>query len=172
VDTGGYSEGAFLGRFTNSSISRVARLGTLLEDVKITHLDYAPLIHAPGEQAFLFLDPPYLTATKSRLYGVNGELHSNFDHGAFVGEMMKCPHKWLITYDDSIEIRENFRFALLDSWELQYGMNNFGRSYAPKGKELFISNYPPPMRLLKQMTLFEKSSPILKEISNPEKDRS
>jgi hypothetical protein len=26
-------------------------------------------------------------------------------------------------------------------WELQYGMNNYGRTFAPKGRELFIANY-------------------------------
>ena len=55
--------------------------------------------------------------------------------------MKNCLHRWLITYDDSPEIREFFSFAHIVEWQLQYGMNNYGRSYAPKGKELFIKNY-------------------------------
>lgn len=141
VDSGGYSEGAFRGRFTDSSIRRVAGLGQLLNDVKITNADYKQVIHAPGQDVFIFLDPPYLVATKSRLYGVNGTLHTGFDHDAFASEMQACNHNWLITYDDSPEIRENFAFAFQDTWELQYGMNNYKRGSAPKGKELFISNY-------------------------------
>ncbi|MBI4671288.1 MAG: DNA adenine methylase [Chloroflexi bacterium] len=158
VDSGGYSEGAFRGRFTNSSITRLVRLGTLLGDVKITNDDYTRIIEAPGQDVFIFLDPPYLTATKSRLYGVNGTLHTSFDHKDFAQQMRRCPYQWLITYDDSPEIRRDFSFASLDAWELQYGMNNYKRDFAAKGKELFITNYPFHSRRVKQLQLFEKKS--------------
>lgn len=141
VDSGGYSEGAYRGRFTDSSIRRVKELGALLNDVRITNEDYTGLVQTPGNNVFIFLDPPYLVATKSRLYGVNGELHIAFDHERFAQEMKKCKHSWLITYDDSPDIRENFEFAFQDEWELQYGMNNYKRGSAAKGKELFIANY-------------------------------
>lgn len=156
VDSGGYSEGAYRGRFTDSSIARVRQLGSLLENVKITNEDYRAVIHAPGTDVFLFLDPPYLAATKSRLYGVNGTLHTSFDHQDFAREMATCPHAWLITYDDSPEIRAGFRFAFQDEWQLQYGMNNFGRNYAPKGQELFIANYAHQPRRVQQLTLLEQ----------------
>ena len=90
---------------------------------------------------FIFLDPPYLKATKKRLYGKSGDLHLGFDHIKFAEDMKKCKHKWLITYDDSPEIRELFNFANIYEWELQYGMNNFRQGKADKGKELFICNY-------------------------------
>lgn len=141
VDSGGYSELAFRSRFTSSSIKRLLNLGPLLQDVRITNLDYRSVIHEPGGDTFIFLDPPYLAATKSRLYGKNGSLHTNFDHTEFASEMQKCPHKWLITYDDSTEIHRNFEFAYRYEWELQYGMNNYKQEKANKGKELFITNY-------------------------------
>lgn len=141
VDSGGYSEAAFRTRFTHSSIRRLLNLQPLLQDIKITHLDYKSMIHEPGEDVFLFLDPPYLAATKSRLYGKNGSLHTAFDHAEFAAEMKRCPHKWLITYDDSPEIRENFATSHIYDWELQYGMNNYKQETANKGKELFITNY-------------------------------
>jgi DNA adenine methylase len=68
-------------------------------------------------------------------------LHENFDHVEFAEEMKKCRHSWLITYDDSPEIRQNFQFASIHRWELQYGMNNYKQGKAEKGAELFISNY-------------------------------
>jgi DNA adenine methylase len=141
VDSGGYSEAAFQMRFTHSSIKRLMSLGPLLRDVKITHLDYKSVIHEPGEDVFVFLDPPYLAATKSRLYGKNGSLHTTFDHAQFAEEMKRCPHKWLITYDDSSTIRQNFAASNLHEWQLQYGMNNYKQDKANKGKELFITNY-------------------------------
>lgn len=141
VDSGGYSELAFHSRFTASSVKRLHSLGPLLQGVRITNLDYRSVIHEPGEDVFVFLDPPYLAATKSRLYGKNGSLHTNFDHAEFAAEMKKCPHQWLITYDDSREIRSNFEFANLYEWELQYGMNNYKQGKADKGRELFITSY-------------------------------
>ncbi len=145
VESGGYSRLAFLERFTASSIRRVARLGKLLEGVRITCLDYRELLHDGGKEVFTFLDPPYFKATKSKLYGRNGILHLSFDHGEFANEMKKCNHSWLITYDDSLEIRKNFDFANIYEWQLQYGMNNYKQGKAEKGSELFISNYELPI---------------------------
>lgn len=144
VESGGYSQLAFEGRFTESSIERVAKLGQLLEGIKITHLDYRELLAKGGKEVFTFLDPPYFKATKSKLYGKNGILHTGFNHDEFAKAMKKCKHSWLITYDDSPEIRENFSFAKIYEWELQYGMNNYKKDKAEKGNELFISNYDLP----------------------------
>src|SRR5512138_45647 len=57
VDSGGYSEAAYRSRFTISSISRLKLLGTLLEDVKITNLDYKDVLRQDGKDVFIFLDP-------------------------------------------------------------------------------------------------------------------
>jgi DNA adenine methylase len=144
VESGGYSQLAFESRFTESSIERVSKLSPLLEGIKITQLDYRQLLHDGGPSVFTFLDPPYFKATKSRLYGRNGILHTGFNHGEFAEEMKKCNHSWLITYDDSPEIRMNFSFANIYEWELQYGMNNYKQVKAEKGSELFIANYDLP----------------------------
>ena len=141
VDAGGYSQAAYEKRFTQSSIARLKKLRPVLAGVRITNLDYRAVLAEPGADVFIFLDPPYLSATKSKLYGRKGALHTVFDHAAFAAALKACPHKWLITYDDSSEIRSNFAFAHIYEWELQYGMNNYGRDFAPKGKELFITNY-------------------------------
>lgn len=141
VEAGGYSQQAFDGRFTVSAIERVASLGEILQGVRITNLDYRKLLTNGGKSVFTFLDPPYLKATKSRLYGKNGILHTDFSHDDFAKTMKACEHSWLITYDDSPEIRKNFNFAHIHEWELQYGMNNYKQGKAEKGKELFIYNY-------------------------------
>ncbi len=80
-----------------------------MEGIKITHLDYRELLQDGNEAVFTFLDPPYFKATKSRLYGKNGVLHTGFNHDEFAQEMKKCKHSWLITYDNSPEILEEFR---------------------------------------------------------------
>ncbi|MBI2428165.1 MAG: DNA adenine methylase [Ignavibacteriales bacterium] len=141
VDSGGYSQKAFETRFTQSSIDRLRLLPSLLNKVKITHCDYEGVVKENGENVFLFLDPPYFSATKSKLYGKNGDLHISFDHERFAEVMKDCSHRWLITYDDSPEIKKLFNFAYQYPWELQYGMNNYKKDSAEIGKELLIANY-------------------------------
>ena len=141
VEAGGFSQLAFETRFTDSSIERASKLSPLLEGIRITQLDYRQLLQDGDQYVFTFLDPPYFKATKSRLYGRNGILHTSFDHDEFAQEMKQCRHSWLITYDDSPEIRKNFSFANVYEWELQYGMNNYRQGKADKGSELFITNY-------------------------------
>lgn len=142
TEAGGYSEQAFKGRFTESSIQRLFPFAKLLENVTITNEDYQLVLEAPGEQVFIFLDPPYYSATKSALYGKNGKLHKVFDHERFANALKNAPHRWLITYDDSDYIRELFDFAHITAWDLTYGMRNVTAGSNQVGKELFISNYP------------------------------
>jgi|DewCreStandDraft_2_1066082.scaffolds.fasta_scaffold00522_18 DNA adenine methylase len=141
VAAGGYSEAAFRGRFTKSAIDRLAILPQLLEGVTITCCDYEPVVMAPGENVFLFLDPPYVTATKSRLYGRNGMLHTQFDHERFAATVKRCRHRWLVTYDDSPLVRSLWGDMHIVEWTLQYGMNNYKQGRALPGRELFIANY-------------------------------
>ena len=157
IESGGFSLESFHKRFTNSSIDRLEKLEHILtQDVKITNLDYSHLINEPGKDVFIFLDPPYVKAEKSKLYGKKGDLHIGFDHQRLAEILKQCPHNWLITYDDCPEIRENFQWANIIEWELQYGMNNYKQKKAEKGKELFISNYeikPKPEKSLPSLPL-------------------
>lgn len=141
VESGGFSQEAFQKRFTNSSIERLGKLGEILQGVRITNLDYSEVLAAEGKDVFIFLDPPYFIATRSKLYGKDGYLHTSFNHQRFAASLKQCPHQWLITYDDSPIIRQNFTLANIYEWEMQYGMNNYKQSGAAKGKELFITNY-------------------------------
>jgi len=153
VESGGFSQQAFQKRFTHSSIERLEKLENILtEDIKITNLDYSQLLNNEQNDVFIFLDPPYYSATKSRLYGKDGELHTSFEHQRFAALLQQCPQRWLITYDNSPEIRANFSSAHIYEWELQYGMNNYKQSGAAKGKELFISNYEIKHNLSKMAT--------------------
>ncbi|MCW5914919.1 MAG: DNA adenine methylase [Chitinophagaceae bacterium] len=140
--SGGFSQGAFSGRFTESSIQRLYEFAQVINgSTTITNLDYKDVVNEDGQNVFIFLDPPYYSATKSALYGKNGNLHKVFDHEKFADTMKNCKHKWLITYDDCEYIRELFSFANIIPWDLTYGMRNVTENSDQKGKELFISNY-------------------------------
>lgn len=136
---GGFSAAASLTRFTASSIERLKPMPSTLLGTKITQLDYQELIAEPGEDVFIFLDPPYFTATK--LYGHGGSLHA-FDHWKLAKLLKKTSHRFLITYDDCDEIRQLYDWANIQSWKLQYGMNNCNLERKSRiGSELLISNY-------------------------------
>lgn len=136
---GGFSSSASLERFTASSIERLRQLPEAFSGTKITELDFETLIKTPGEDVFIFLDPPYYTA--SRLYGRNGSLHE-FDHERLSHVLKKTPHRFLITYDDCDEVRKLYKWARIQSWQLQYGMNNCNLQRESKiGSEIFVFNY-------------------------------
>ncbi len=141
TESGGYSNASYKGRFTNSSIERVKKLSTILNSTLITNFDYQNVVEKPGKDVFIFLDPPYYSATKSSLYGKNGIFHKIFDHARFAEVMKNCNHKWLITYDNSDYIKELFSYANVFEWDLKYGMRNVSENSNQNGKELFISNY-------------------------------
>jgi len=141
TEAGGFSLQAFEKRFTDSSIERLKVIPKILKDIKITNFDYEKVVNADGENVFLFLDPPYFSATNSALYGKNGSLHKSFNHERFAEILKKCRHKWLLTYDDSPFIRELFSFANVTNWNLTYGMRNITENSNQKENELFITNY-------------------------------
>jgi DNA adenine methylase len=141
VDSGGYSEQAFQERFTASSIERIRPLEGVLRKVFIYNKSYEEIIYADGVNVFIFLDPPYYRQAASRLYGKRGCLHTSFNHEKFARDMRGCSAAWLITLDNTDEIKTLFDYAYIYEWELQYGMNNYKQGKADIGKELFISNY-------------------------------
>lgn len=142
TDSGGFSNESFEKRFTLSSIDKLFEVSHILHDVMITNYDYSELLSLQGEDVFLFLDPPYYSPRNSKLYGVNGSLHTGFDHYRFVETVQNCKHKWLITYDDDPLIRELFKDYRIIDWDLQYGMSQTNGS-AKIGKEIIILNYKP-----------------------------
>ncbi len=136
---GGFSSAASLHRFTESSIERLRPLPEALRETLITDYDFEDVITKPGKDVFIFLDPPYYTATK--LYGHDGALH-DFEHERLAKVLKQTSHRFLITYDDCPEIRKLYAWANIQKWRLQYGMNNCNINHQSKiGSELFISNY-------------------------------
>jgi DNA adenine methylase len=138
VDSGGYSAAAFAGRFTQSAVDRLFQVAPLINQIELRHEDYASLLLSPGREVVIFLDPPYYSATRSKLYGRKGRLHTGFDHQLLFENLKKCRHKWLITYDNSDLIRDLYKDYDQLNWQLQYGMTN---KVATSQNELLIANY-------------------------------
>ena len=98
--------------------------------------DFSYLVNKEGKGVFVFLDPPYYTATKSKLYGRNGILHTSFNHRLLFETLKDNSHNWLITYDNSEYIKELYKDFYQKEWQLQYGMTT-----SNPGNELLIANY-------------------------------
>ncbi len=141
VDSGGYSQGSFDARFTQTSIERLRYSVPVIERIEFHCQDYRFLLDKPGKDVFIFLDPPYYSATKSKLYGKNGILHTRFDHEQLQDALAQTKHNWLITYDDSDYIRALYKNYYQRPWKLQYGMTNSNNAVSRAGSELLISNY-------------------------------
>jgi DNA adenine methylase len=142
VDSGGYSELAFRKRFTWSSIKRLEQAYEIIKHVELYYGDYEYLLNLEGDDVIIFLDPPYFSATKSRLYGKRGSLHTQFDHERLYEKVKKCKHKILITYDNSEYIKNLYKDFYIVEWHLNYGMTSFNKKNLKKGRELLIANFP------------------------------
>lgn len=141
VDCGGYSQKAYESRFTPSSIERLKNMDGILRNFTFSNQSYESLLQNNGKRVFIFLDPPYFSASKSKLYGKKGDLHTNFNHERLCEHLKNTKHHFLLTYDDSEFIRELYKDFYKAKFTLQYGMNNFKQTKANKGQELLISNY-------------------------------
>lgn len=150
VDSGGYSQKAYESRFTQSSIDRLKNMDKILKTFTFSNEGYENLLQREGQGVFIFLDPPYFKATKSRLYGKRGDLHTSFNHEKLCENLKNTKHHFLLTYDDSEFIRELYKDFYIKEFSVQYGMNNFKQTRAQKGQELLISN----RKFVKKDTLF------------------
>lgn len=140
LDCGGYSQKAFESRFTQSSIDRLKDIANVIQHFHFSHNDYSLELQKSGRDVFIFLDPPYFSATKSKLYGKKGDLHTGFNHKNLCEILKNTPHTFLLTYDNSEYIRNLYKDFYINEFSLQYGMNNVNSASASAGSELIISN--------------------------------
>lgn len=144
VDSGGFSQKAYESRFTMSSIDRLKNTHKIIKNFNFSCDNFFDFVDSnldSQKDTFIFLDPPYYSSVKSKLYGKKGILHSNFNHEKFRNYLYKIKSKFLLTYDNCDYIRELYKDFYTLEWDLQYGMNNYKQKKSDIGKELLISNY-------------------------------
>jgi hypothetical protein len=127
-----------------------------LAGAKVTCGDYAELFEAPGEDVWIYADPPYVVNSglhpSSQLYQHSFTME---DHRVFAEAVKQCKHKVTISYDDDGGglVRELFPesdgFFVVESGWSYCGTTNEKKE---NGKELLICwNYRPdtvPGRIL------------------------
>ena len=140
-ESSSFSEQASEQNFSMTGIDKLPAYSKLIKDWKITNLDYAGVMNAPGQDCFVFLDPPY--DIKDDLYGKNGNMHSGFDHMRFYEDVVQCPHNWMITYNSNEVLKKRFSDYFFNDWDLTYTMQS-SKVYTEAQKdrkELLITNY-------------------------------
>jgi len=158
---GSYAPSNWDQNFTINCITNLPKTQELMKSVKhleITNLDYTCLLAPSDKDIFLFLDPPY--EITYNLYGNNGDMHEGFNHAKFAEDVKNCNHNWMITYNETPEIKERFFDYSQHCWNLTYTMAQTKRSedekaqvkvnYKPgetpeksgkRGKELLVWNW-------------------------------
>lgn len=127
----------------------IRRTSDKLQGVRLTSYDFERAIEETEDGAFLFIDPPYYNSDQDKFY-----MHtfSKDDHFRLCSLLKANSNrlKFLITYDNSPEVRELYEWAvemIEQEWnytinrtdDQKNGTNRKGKRY--KGKELFILNY-------------------------------
>ena len=132
--------------FSQSKIKKLANISEIIQPWRITNQDYRDLMEAPGEDVFVFLDPPYLI--KDMLYGKDKEIHTSFCHEAFVKACKDTPHNWMITYNEHPWLREQFADFHMENFEFRYSLAH-RKENKNKKEELLVMNYQLPRDLPK-----------------------
>jgi len=137
-DSGGITMESYQKRFTANSCNALLNLSALADRTLFSCCDYKSLVELPGDSVFLFLDPPYQSAKSSGLYGKGGDLHRNFNHEELAQSLKVADslgHRWLMTLDDTPEMRSLFESYSIKGWSQWYPMSG------KVGREMLVSNY-------------------------------
>ncbi|MEO1253972.1 MAG: DNA adenine methylase [Bacteroidota bacterium] len=148
----------------------IRRTSGKLQGVEITLLDFEQVIDNAPDGAFLFVDPPYYNADQDKFYTHSFKLD---DHLRLREVLKRNSHrlKFLITYDNSVEVRELYTWAhakLDKEWNYTISRTDDQKKDAAhkngkpkekrsryKGKEVFILNYDPLVEHEVQLSMFE-----------------
>ena len=127
---------------------RIIPCGKKLEDVKITNQDFEDVINANsvGNKTLIFADPPYFSPPKKKHYR-NGFEYD--DHIRLCETLKNTSHKFFLTYDDTPEIREFYKWANINEVKFFYRVENSNIQMGSRrlGFELVITNYDVPKQL-------------------------
>lgn len=117
-----------------------------LASTRITCGDYRPLLEEPGDDVWIYCDPPYVVNTKlSDAYKLYKFGFNESDHATFAEVVKRSPHKVAVSYDDCEMIRDLFAGSNFYTREWAYvgtsSSENQPNREKKRGKELIITNY-------------------------------
>lgn len=104
-------------RFTLSAIERLRKFK--VSYFKVEKADFRDSI-SNNEDAFLYLDPPYLNG--QNLYGHKGDTHKEFNHKT-LSELLHSRDRWIMSYNDCETVRNYYSNYQIIPLTWTYGMN-------------------------------------------------
>ena len=133
--SGGFSKRASYARFTDSSIDRIRDFKE--PNLFVQKMDFKESI-ARHPDAFLYLDPPYyLGKPKEKLYGNKGDTHFTFDHAGLY-DCISNRKRWVLSYNDSPDIRDWYKNYEIREASWAYGMKNVTTKKMGSSSEILI----------------------------------
>lgn len=138
--SGGFSKQAAVDRFTQSSIERVRDFYNPY--LTVDEADFSEVLTRASDADsdgfdFIFLDPPYLLGgSKDKLYGDNGSTHQGFDHHLLHSLLAVADTPFMLTYNDSDEVR-----ALYEGYSIYEAAWSYGMNKSKQSSEIVITNY-------------------------------
>ncbi len=120
-------------RFTKSAIRRLRKF--YAPGVSIEHMDFEEAFDNYPD-AYMYLDPPYLI--NQALYGHRGNTHNGFDHERLCELLHKRKSGWMLSYNDSSQIREMYSNFRIEVPKWSYGMANVKSNHVKRSSELLI----------------------------------
>lgn len=109
-------------RFTPNIIEYLKNF--TIENMHVSNADFHDSLKK-HKTDFLYLDPPY--AIDEKLYGNRGSTHTNFDHTG-LAKTLKKRDGWILSYNDSPEVRGWYKGHLILTPKWTYGMSNDKKS--------------------------------------------
>lgn len=107
-------------------------------NVKNLHIENADFHQSMANHKadFLYMDPPY--AINEKLYGYKGNAHANFDHTG-LANLLKKREGWLLSYNDSPEVRSWYKgfYMLTPQWTYGMSKNKTSNELLIFSKDLF-----------------------------------
>ena len=123
-------------RFNESAIRRLREF--YAPDVSVQHMDFEDAF-SKYPDTYMYLDPPYLI--DQALYGHKGDTHNGFDHERLRELLLARRTDWMLSYNDSPQIREMYSGCRIEEPVWSYGMANVKSDRVKRSNELLIFPY-------------------------------
>lgn len=104
---------------------KIDRLSKMMRSVKLrcTSLDFSALIEETGDSV-LYLDPPYYEKGDDLYY----EMFTKDDHKRLARLLRDTTHRWILSYDDSPEIKALYEWANIETVSVNYSITSLKQS--------------------------------------------
>lgn len=121
-------------RFNKSNLmKRISSIGKLADKITVCNKDALEVIEDVRQHSisnsFMYLDPPYYVKGQ----GLYRNYYDHDDHVAIMEKLSSAEFPWLVSYDDTDEIRK-----IYDAYRTESHILNYSAQIKTKGNEIII----------------------------------